>query len=102
MFLSRLKLVGPYAPRMGRKTSYTVNFVPGVNLLIGVNGSGKSTVVECLTKEVLVKEKRNRWGDVMRNQKRHADWRTEGDGRMEIFAFDFEKPILVIILLPTK
>lgn len=46
--LTKLRLTGKYAQRVGNKTSRTFAFKPGVNLLVGPNGSGKSTVLSAI------------------------------------------------------
>lgn len=46
--ITKLCLKGKYAQRVGNKTSRTFTFEPGVNLLVGPNGSGKTTVLDAL------------------------------------------------------
>lgn len=46
--LTKLRLKGALAKRVGAKESRTFTFQPGVNLLIGPNGSGKSTILQAI------------------------------------------------------
>jgi predicted ATPase len=80
--LTKLRLTGKYAQRVGNKRSRTFTFAPGVNLLVGPNGSGKSTILSAIV-------------DGAASENRPLD-RPQGiecitTGRITLKYFDFEK-----------
>lgn len=82
--ITSMKLTGKYAERVGAKKQRTFSFKEGINLLVGPNASGKSTVVEAITKMSSVNDGGRAPDDV----------KIRASGKIKVHSFDFEKDSL--------
>lgn len=77
-----IKLTGHWAKRVGAVRSRTLKFHPGVNVLVGPNGGGKSSVLRAIAAAV---EKPDRFAHLV----------LDGDRRnVRSFDFEFDNPRL--------
>lgn len=71
--IQKIEITDPKVAERVRKNPLI--FQPGINVLIGPNGSGKSTILTGLNRK---------W-------KKHFKLTISGDGKLNYYAFDFEK-----------